>query len=127
MKKTPPRALLVGTDPAALRLCRDIVESSGFVVEAVDSGIAAVIAARRNLPQVIFMDWQLCDAPCREVIAWLRANPALHATPIITLSSSPEDEADTAAASPGAVLRKPVLPVTIRRVLGEVLDSSSGH
>jgi hypothetical protein len=40
------RALVVGADSETLQLCRDALESSGFVADAVDSGIAAVVAAR---------------------------------------------------------------------------------
>src|SRR5476651_252349 len=63
------RALVVEAEPTTLRLCRDALESSGFVVDAVDSGIAAVVAAREALPDVIVMDLQLRDVPGREAIS----------------------------------------------------------
>lgn len=44
------RALVVGADSATLQLCRDALESSGFAAHAVDSGIAAVVAARESPP-----------------------------------------------------------------------------
>ena len=95
--------------------------SSGFVVEAVDSGIAAVVAAREERPDVIFVDLQLRDVPGREAIEWLRSNPALRSTPIVILTTKAEDEASLAAIRPDASLRKPVSPQTIRRVIGDVL------
>ena len=60
------RALVVEAEPATVRLCRYILESSGFVVDAVGSGIAAVVAAREKLPNVILIDLQLQDVPGRE-------------------------------------------------------------
>jgi CheY-like chemotaxis protein len=117
----PRRALIVGAEPATLRLCRDILETSGFVVDAVDSGIAAVVAARAALPDVILTDLQLRDVPGREAIGWLRSNPALRSTPIVVLTTNVEDDADLAATRPGTSLRKPISPGMIRRTIHEVL------
>jgi CheY-like chemotaxis protein len=122
---TPPnrsrRALVVEAEPATVQLCRKILESSGFVVDVVDSGIAAVVAAREKLLDVIFIDLQLHDVPGREAIGWLRTNPALGSTPIIVLTANAEDDADLAGIRPDASLRKPLSPITIRRTLCEVL------
>jgi len=90
------RALVVEAEPVTLQLCRDTLENSGFVVDAVESGIAAVVSAREGLPDVIVMDVQLRDVPGREAIAWLRSNPALRSTPIIVLTANAEDEASVA-------------------------------
>ena len=120
-KRSGRLALIVETDPATLRLSRDVLESSVFVVDAVDSGIAAVVAARDGLPELILMDLQLRDVPGREAIGWLRSNPALRSTPIIVLTSNDDDDADMAATQPGASLRKPVSALTIQRTIREVL------
>jgi hypothetical protein len=45
-----------GTDSATLQLCRDALESSGFAADAVDSGIAAVVAARESPPDLVLVD-----------------------------------------------------------------------
>jgi two-component system, cell cycle response regulator DivK len=115
------RVLVVESEPATLQMCRSVLEGSGFVVDAVDSGIAAVVAAREELPDVILMDLQLRDVPGREAIGWLRSNPALKSTPIIVLTDYAEDEAELAATRPGASLRKPLSPAMIRRMIREVL------
>ena len=86
------RALVVGADSATLQLCRDALENSGFAVDAVDSGIAAVVAARESPPDLVLMDVQLRDVPGREAIVWLRSNPALQSTPIIVLATNAEDD-----------------------------------
>jgi len=115
------RALVAETDPATRRLCREALESSGFVVEFVDTGIAAVVSARERFPDLILMDLQLRDVPGREAIGWLRSNPALQSTPIIVLTTNAADDADLAATRPAASLRKPVSPVMIRRMIRDVL------
>jgi len=117
------RALVVGADPATLRFCRDALKSSGFVVDAVESGIDGIIAARKNLPDMIFMDVQLRDVPGREAIKWLRSIPALRATPIIVLTTEDEDDvALPAVTRPGPSLRKPVSPAALRRIIDEVSE-----
>ena len=117
----PRRALVVEAEPETLRLCRDVLEGAGFVVDVVDSGIAAVVAAREERPDLILVDLQLRDVPGREAIGWLRSNPALRSTPIIVLTTNAREDAELAAIRPGASLRKPVSPATIRRAIGEFL------
>jgi two-component system, cell cycle response regulator DivK len=98
----PGRALVVGADSATLQLCRDALESSGFAADAVDSGIAAVVAARESPPDLVLVDVQLRDVPGREAIGWLRSNPALQSTPIIALTTNAEDDAVPTVARPYA-------------------------
>jgi len=42
-------ALVVEAEPATVRLCRNLLESSGFIVDAVDSGIAAVRSEKAEI------------------------------------------------------------------------------
>jgi len=109
------RALVVATDIAAQGACRSALES-GWDVEVVDSGVAAVIAARRSPPTVIFMDLQLRDVPGGEAVEWLRSNPALGGVPIVLIAGGAEDNAEIAAIHPEALLRKPVSRGAVERV-----------
>src|SRR5215471_9348968 len=76
-------ALLVGTDPVSAHVCRETLARMGFALERVDTGVAAVVAARERVPGLIVMDFQLSDASARETIGWLRANQALTSVPIV--------------------------------------------
>jgi CheY-like chemotaxis protein len=116
------RALVVGAYSATLRLCHDALESSGFAADAVDSGIAAVVAARESPPDLVLVDVQLRDVPGCEAIGWLRSNPALQSTPIFVLTTNAEDDVVPTLARPYASLPKPVSPAAIRRTIREVLE-----
>jgi CheY-like chemotaxis protein len=70
-----PRALVA--EPSSVRLCREVLEKDGFLVEKVDSGIGTVGAVRERLPQIIFIELQLRDVSGRKAVGWLRSNPAL--------------------------------------------------
>ena len=115
------RALVISADPVTLRSCRDALESSGFDVDAVESGIAAIIAARASLPALIFVDGQLRDVPGREAIKWLRSIPALKTTPVIVLASEAEEGAVTVA-RPDPALRKPISLAAIRTTIQELFE-----
>jgi CheY-like chemotaxis protein len=111
------RALVVEADPAVLQVARVVLEGAGFAVDAVDSGIAALVAARDGRPDLIIMDQQLRDVSGREAIGWLRSNPALQETPIILLTAGTADEAVVALAQPGAALRKPASRAALQRTI----------
>lgn len=116
------RALVVEADPAALQVCRDALESSGFHVDAVDSGIAAMVAARETLPDLILVDLQLRDVPGGEAIGWLRSDPALCSTPIIVLTANAVEDKEWAATQLGASLRKPLSLMKIQSAIREALN-----
>src|SRR5262249_12643433 len=122
----PRRALLVVAEPSSNRLCQEVLEALGFSVEAVDSGIGAVIAVRERTPQVVLLDSQLRDVPAREAVRWLRSNRNLGATPIVILAGANEEERLMPALRPGAILRKPLSVEALRRVISYVLEGSSG-
>lgn len=118
---TPRRALVVAADTATHRVCRAALETSGLAVDGVDSGMAALMAAREARPDLIVIDQQLRDVSGQEAIGWLRSNPALRATPIIALTTAADDATGLAAIAPGAALRKPLSPVAIRRAIRAAL------
>jgi CheY-like chemotaxis protein len=114
-----PRALIAIAEPSSVRLCREVLEKDGFLVDTVDSGIGAVVAVRERLPHIILIDLQLRDVPGREAVGWLRSNPALQSTPIVIIGGAEESRV-LVAPQPGAVLRKPLTPDAIRRAIGDL-------
>ena len=107
-------------DPEICRLCQAVLEDSGFTVDIVQSGIAAVIAARDRHPECIILDVQLADVPGLVAIDWLRSNPALRNTPIILLTNHQFDHAGSAAIQPLTALRKPISAGSIRQILATI-------
>jgi CheY-like chemotaxis protein len=114
--------LLAEPHSATAEHCRKVLEADGYVVASVDTGIAALVAARTRLPDVIFMGFQLRDVASREAIRWMRAIPALRLTPIIVLTGSAAEEATLATHAPDAALRKPLSGGAIRRAAADALQ-----
>ncbi|MDA8052513.1 MAG: hypothetical protein M0002_21340 [Rhodospirillales bacterium] len=114
-------ALLVDGDTATRRLCRETLEGLGFLVAVVETGVAAVVAAREAEPRIIFIEAQLVDAPARTVVAWLRENPSLAATPIVLLANRSPASLRDPEQPPGTLLTKPVSARSIRRIIAALL------
>jgi DNA-binding response OmpR family regulator len=92
------------------------------MVDAVSSGIEAVVSARENQPDVILIESQLPDVPCREAIHWLRCNAHLLLTPILVLNGSSAEQASFADLAPIAVIRKPVSVQSVKRAINNVFS-----
>ena len=110
------RVLIVGADLETRRLCRAVLERSGFSVDAVDSGFEAIIAARNCPPTLFVMEHQLKDVPACEAIKWLRSIQPLKSTPVIVLAAGLET--DIVPALNGiSPLRKPVSPAAFQKAI----------
>jgi CheY-like chemotaxis protein len=114
-------ALLIATDAANRQMCRRVLEENGLRVNAVDSGVAAVVAARALTPDIVCIDAQLRDVPARSAIAWLRSNPPLATTPIIVLIASQSDKVALASLAHNVILFAPVSPDMIRNAVVKTL------
>ncbi len=125
LMRRPRHALLVDADAATNRICREVLEETGFAVHVVHSGIAAVVAARDRPFDLIVIDTQLRDVPGREAMEWLRSNPALRSTPLIALASSAEGRSNLFVARPGTLLRKPISVAMIRRAIHDLLNQEA--
>jgi CheY-like chemotaxis protein len=112
---------VVEADPVLRRTCLGALEAAGFVVASVESGIAAVAAARHRPPDLIVIDSQLPDVPWRVAIHWLRSNPGLRSVPVVVLTPRALDGGDILAAQPVAAVRKPISEESIREGLATLL------
>jgi CheY-like chemotaxis protein len=116
------KVLLVDDDPILRKMLEARLAKFGFqTVFAVD-GASAVLAARREQPDVILLDLGLPAGDGFLVMNQVRQLPRLSNVPIIIVSAS-DTMTDARAAAVGAqgFLKKPVdytmLLVAIRRVL----------
>jgi CheY-like chemotaxis protein len=115
------RALIVAANPASVRLCRSILDNFEMAITVVDSGFAAVIAARDRRPDLILIDAQLRDVPGSEAIRWLRSNPMLESIPIIVLASNAGEDGSTLPAQLNPSPRRLVSAAALRRMVQEAL------
>lgn len=112
-------ALVVTSDPAMIKRCRDAAKTHGFAVELADCGVDALNAARRSPPDVVVLDLELRDVHGLELVNWLRSSPVLKLVPIIAATAFGVDVSDPRLGQSGVltVLRKPLRAVELDRWL----------
>jgi CheY-like chemotaxis protein len=127
MRDTGRTALVVESDSGTLETCRAALEGIGFKVTAVDSGVAAVSAARVTKPNIVLFALELRDVSGNDLLNWLQSNPALRHSPMIAISAL----ADATAAAIGdrldGVLRKPVSSARLIDAVQKALQARSRH
>jgi two-component system cell cycle response regulator DivK len=86
--------LVVEDNEKNRRLLRKVLEVTGYRVVEVETGLAAVDAAREHRPALILMDYQLPDIDGIEAFRRIRADGGIPRMPIIavTASAMPEDQ-----------------------------------
>ena len=120
-----PISVLAEADTTLRKQCADALMQAGFAVEARDSGIEAVVAARELQPDLIVLGSQLRDVPAREALAWLKANPALRETPILILGATPNDDAMLDGGQRVDVLLRPITALKIQRAIATYLPTTN--
>ncbi|NCC32755.1 MAG: response regulator, partial [Chloroflexia bacterium] len=85
-------------------------------------GVGAVEQVAHLHPDVIFLDLQMPEQSGWEILAQLKADPELHAIPVIIVSVV-DDRVSGLAAGAAEYLVKPISRETLRRALGVVVDT----
>ena len=109
MNEKKKRILVVDDDVTILRVFKNILEKEGYVVEAVDTGKAAVERIKKEKFNVCLIDVKLPDMDGTELLLKLANKPE---TIKIIVTGFSDDEVGKKAADYGAddFLVKPVKP-----------------
>lgn len=81
------RVLLVDDDPGIRMICRDVLESHGFLAREAGDGEAAIAEARRFRPDLILVDVMMPQMDGFTLAQRLRGDRETSLTPIIFLSA----------------------------------------
>jgi two-component system alkaline phosphatase synthesis response regulator PhoP len=85
------RILVVDDDRKITRVIQSYLEQAGMIVLVAHDGDSAVHHIKRERPDLILLDLMLPGKSGWEVIAWLRADAHLAATPVLMLTARVED------------------------------------
>jgi two-component system cell cycle response regulator DivK len=104
------RILVVEDNELNLRLFCDLLTAHGYVSEAVRDGRDAMARASSVRPDLIIMDIQLPHVSGMDLIAALKGDPSLSATPIlaVTAYAGRDDESRIRAAGAEGYISKPI-------------------
>ena len=117
-----PAILIVDDIPINRLLLRRALESGYDITEA-GSGAAALASAAGEPPDLILLDMMMPDMDGLEILRALQGRQETAAVPVIvvTAGDDPADREACLAAGSRAVLTKPVVPETLKRLVQEEL------
>jgi two-component system alkaline phosphatase synthesis response regulator PhoP len=85
------RILVVDDDRKITRVIQSYLEQAGMIVFVAHDGDSAIHQIKRERPDLIVLDLMLPGKSGWEVIAWLRGDAYLAATPVLMLTARVED------------------------------------
>src|SRR5437763_17013212 len=106
----PARILVVDDTPAHLQVLAGMLKDRGYKVRPVPGGKLALLAARRDPPDLILLDINMPEMNGYEVCAHLKADDRLRGVPVIFISAltEPLDKVKAFATGGGDDLSRPV-------------------
>jgi two-component system cell cycle response regulator DivK len=117
------RILVVEDQEDNRQILRDLLANAGYDMLEAEDGEQAVAAAAEHRPDLILMDIQLPELDGYEATRRIKANPDLHAIPIIVVTSyalsGDEDKAREAGCD--AYVAKPYSPRALLAKIREYL------
>lgn len=120
----PAHVLLIDDDAAIHSLVTAMLKSIDVQVSGAHDAAEGIERAISIQPDLILLDHELPDATGVDMLARLRALPALAATPVIVVTASERREVLTACFAGGAsdYLRKPFFGAELRARVQSVID-----
>ena len=87
----PPSALIVLGDELEHGVLAELLEAAGVRVTATSSAAAALEVLRRELPDLVLLDWALPDGQAAALVRLMRRTARFVLTPAVAVSSSDSD------------------------------------
>jgi DNA-binding response OmpR family regulator len=113
--------MLVDDDPSVRRLLALTLPVAGFEIVESD-GSDAVELARREQPDLVFLDWRLPDARGEDVLRELKSARSTPPVIVLTAEQAPRERQTALALGADLFLTKPFSPLelieAVERLLG---------
>ena len=116
--------VLIADDQANMRqLVRLTLETGRFQIFEASDGASALEVARREQPDLVFLDWTMPGLPGVEVCRALRDDPAHDGMRIVMLTARSQNEDRDTARAVGAddYITKPFSPIQLLEKVRDVL------
>jgi CheY-like chemotaxis protein len=120
-----PLVMVVDDDPRARELLATMLRKQGWGVAAVESGEAALAAARRRRPDAITLDVMMPHMDGWAVLAALKADPALADIPVVVVTILP-DRGIAFSLGAAEFMTKPVDRTRLAAILRAAIAPSAG-
>jgi DNA-binding response OmpR family regulator len=123
----PKRVLVCDDEPYIVESVSYVVRRAGFEVLVAEDGDAALVTARREKPDLVFLDIMMPGLPGDEVCQRLKSDPATRGAYVVILTARGQEEDERRAMEMGAdeFMTKPFSPRKLRAKLLQVLGEPS--
>lgn len=120
------RVLVCDDEPYIVESVSYVVRKAGFQALSAEDGETALNLAKREHPDLIFLDIMMPGLPGDEVCRRLKSDPATQAIHIVILTARGQEEDERRAMEMGAdeFITKPFSPRKLRDLLVRVLGNS---
>ncbi|MEA2249153.1 MAG: two-component system, OmpR family, alkaline phosphatase synthesis response regulator PhoP [Solirubrobacteraceae bacterium] len=117
------KVLIADDQPTMRQLVRLTLESGHFEILEAPDGDAALALARRELPDLVFLDWTMPGMAGVDVCRALREDPATEGMRIVMLTarSQPADRDHARAMGADDYITKPFSPIELLEKVRDVL------
>jgi two-component system phosphate regulon response regulator PhoB len=117
------KILIAEDDPTVRALIRMTLDSGQTEILEVEDGTEALLVARRELPELIFLDWSMPGSSGIEVCRALRDEPATADIKVVMLTARTDTDDREAGFAAGAddYITKPFSPLHLLDKVIEVL------
>jgi DNA-binding response OmpR family regulator len=119
----PGRILVVDDEDSVRQLFQIVLQHEGYEVILATNGAEALIAAHREKPDLIILDWMMPVMDGMSTLRQLRGDAATSQIPILMLTARQSDSDTHAALVEGAdvYLTKPFEPQEVLSVISRLL------
>jgi DNA-binding response OmpR family regulator len=123
----PKRVLVCDDEPYIVESVSYVVRRAGYEVLVAEDGDAALAAAQRERPDLVFLDIMMPGLPGDEVCRRLKADPATRGIYVVILTARGQEEDERRAREMGAdeFMTKPFSPRKLQARLQEILGGTS--
>jgi two-component system cell cycle response regulator DivK len=125
----PKKVLIVEDDPKNLKLCRDLLQTSGYQTFEAPDGAQGVEMSRSIRPDLILMDIMMPRMDGLEATRLIKADEATRQTPVIALTAyaMKGDKERTLEAGCDGYVAKPVDILELLRLVRRFCPSDLPH
>jgi CheY-like chemotaxis protein len=121
------KVVVIDDEPFILMMIEDKLKRAGIEVVALNESITAVEVIRKEMPDLILMDWMMPEISGLEVCRALKADPELKDITIFMLSAKGQEEDIKRGMDSGVskYLTKPFSPKALLEVVQEELGKGT--
>ncbi len=134
MNSQQKKVLVVDDDQTAVAFVRTTLEPEKYEVVGVSDGLAGLLQARKDPPDLIILDVYMPRQPGFYTLRDLKADPKTKNIPVVMLTGvgerlgitfSTQDIYDFLGTEPDAYLEKPIDPRFLRKIVNRLLSVGS--